>query len=166
VAGKDVFQTDTSVNRGNSGGPLLDRRGYMVGVNTSIARVGAGNMPITGVNFAVKSSVVREWLGREGYRVAYGTRPLGAEAARPEGVAGPPPQRDRGDEAVEPAAGVESPVSEVESAPEAHSQPAAPAPESDTILTPERPYEEDALFEQVEREMEDLMEEMRRKIRR
>ncbi|KKL12528.1 hypothetical protein LCGC14_2534840, partial [marine sediment metagenome] len=29
VKGKNVFQTDTSLNRGNSGGPLLDRRGYM-----------------------------------------------------------------------------------------------------------------------------------------
>ena len=49
IKGKDVFQTDTSVNRGNSGGPLLDKRGYMVAVNSNIARIGKGGLPITGV---------------------------------------------------------------------------------------------------------------------
>ena len=76
IKGKDVYQTDTSVNRGNSGGPLLDRRGYMVAVNTNIARVGAGGLPITGVNFSLKSEVVKKWLGEVGYKVSYGTRPL------------------------------------------------------------------------------------------
>ena len=54
IMGKDVFQTDTSLNRGDSGGPLLDRRGYMVGINSNIARLSSGNLPITGVNFAIK----------------------------------------------------------------------------------------------------------------
>ncbi|KKM18210.1 hypothetical protein LCGC14_1668000, partial [marine sediment metagenome] len=63
-------------NRGNSGGPLLDRRGYMVGVNTNIARRGSGDLAITGVNFALKSSVVNNWLGQQGVRLAYGTKPL------------------------------------------------------------------------------------------
>ncbi len=76
VKGKNVFQTDTSLNRGNSGGPLLDRRGYMVGVNTNIARRGSGDLAITGVNFALKSSVVNNWLGQQGVRLAYGTKPL------------------------------------------------------------------------------------------
>lgn len=76
IPGKDVYQTDTSVNRGNSGGPLLDRRGYLVGVNSNIARVGAGNLPITGVNFAVKSDVARKWLERQGIVLAYGSAPL------------------------------------------------------------------------------------------
>ena len=39
VKGKHVFQTETGLNRGNSGGPLLDGEGRMVGVNTAIARV-------------------------------------------------------------------------------------------------------------------------------
>jgi serine protease Do len=63
VKGKDVYQMETSVNRGNSGGPLLDGNGYMVGINTSIARRSEDGLAITGVNFAIKSSVVRKWLG-------------------------------------------------------------------------------------------------------
>jgi serine protease Do len=63
VNGKDVYQMETSVNRGNSGGPLLDGNGYMVGINTSIARRSEDGLAITGINFALKSSVVRRWLG-------------------------------------------------------------------------------------------------------
>src|SRR4051812_20022705 len=62
VPGKDVYQMETSVNRGNSGGPLLDGNGYMVGINTSIARRSEDGLAITGINFAIKSSVVRKWL--------------------------------------------------------------------------------------------------------
>jgi serine protease Do len=65
VPGKDAFQTDASINRGNSGGPLLDRRGAVVGVNTSIARKSADGLAITSVNFAIRSGVVRRWLRRE-----------------------------------------------------------------------------------------------------
>ncbi|OGR94940.1 MAG: hypothetical protein A2V88_02460 [Elusimicrobia bacterium RBG_16_66_12] len=65
VAGKDVFQTDASINRGNSGGPLLDRSGAIVGVNTSMARKAADGLTITSVNFSIKSSVARRWLGGE-----------------------------------------------------------------------------------------------------
>jgi len=71
VRGKNMYQTDTSVNRGNSGGPLLDARGCLVGVNTSIARKGKGGLAITGVNFALKSEVVHEWSTSKGVAVAY-----------------------------------------------------------------------------------------------
>lgn len=63
VLGKDIFQTDASINRGNSGGPLLDSRGNIIGVNTSMARRAPDGLAITSVNFAVKSSVVKKWLG-------------------------------------------------------------------------------------------------------
>ncbi|MEO0813402.1 MAG: trypsin-like peptidase domain-containing protein [Myxococcota bacterium] len=72
VEGKDVFQTEASVNRGNSGGPLLDSQGNMVGINTMIARKGAGGIAITDVNFSLKSSVAVKWLaGAAGMGLAY-----------------------------------------------------------------------------------------------
>lgn len=72
VEGKNVFQTEASVNRGNSGGPLLDADGNMVGINTMIARKGAGGVAITDVNFSLKSSVAVKWLaGNAGMGLAY-----------------------------------------------------------------------------------------------
>ena len=71
VKGKDVFQTEASVNRGNSGGPLLDDQGNMVGINTMIARQAADGLTITSVNFSLKSSVAVLWLGGQGMGLAY-----------------------------------------------------------------------------------------------
>lgn len=62
VKGKHVFQTETGLNRGNSGGPLVDSEGHMIGVNTAIARVAPDGMPITSISFSLKSSVARQWL--------------------------------------------------------------------------------------------------------
>jgi serine protease Do len=62
VKGKHVFQTETGLNRGNSGGPLLDGEGRMIGVNTAIARVAPDGLPITSISFSLKSSVATQWL--------------------------------------------------------------------------------------------------------
>lgn len=64
IPGKDVFQTDASVNRGNSGGPLLNAWGQMVGINTSISRAANDGLAITDINFALESSVAVEWMKR------------------------------------------------------------------------------------------------------
>jgi serine protease Do len=66
VKGKHVFQTETGLNRGNSGGPLLDGEGRMVGVNTAIARVASDGLPITSISFSLKSSVATQWLMEHG----------------------------------------------------------------------------------------------------
>lgn len=66
VKGKHVFQTETGLNRGNSGGPLLDGEGRMVGVNTAIARVASDGLPITSISFSLKSSVATQWLMEQG----------------------------------------------------------------------------------------------------
>ena len=51
-----VIQTDAALNPGNSGGPLLDLQGRVVGVATQIATEGGRN---EGIGFAVPSDVVR-----------------------------------------------------------------------------------------------------------
>lgn len=209
VKGKDVYQTDTSMNRGNSGGPLLDKRGYLVGVNTNIARLGEGGLPITGVNFALKSAVVKTWLGKNGLNVAYGSEPMQqkpseaapaapvqpAQQAQPAQPAAPVTEKKPEEAKPAPAAPAAStpapstaaPVVEKKPEPAKPAEQAKPAEEakpvekpkqaeqakadekplkSDTILTPKKPYSQDDLIKQVEKEMEDIMQEMRGKIRK
>ena len=52
----DAIQTDAAVNRGNSGGPLLDARGRVIGINSQIRSTGGGSV---GVGFAVSVDNVR-----------------------------------------------------------------------------------------------------------
>jgi S1-C subfamily serine protease len=54
----DVIQTDASVNPGNSGGPLLDAAGRVIGVNSQIATGGTSNGSV-GIGFAVPSDTVK-----------------------------------------------------------------------------------------------------------
>jgi serine protease Do len=49
---QDFIQTDASINFGNSGGPLVDIRGRLIGVNTAISQRGQG------IGFAVPSNLV------------------------------------------------------------------------------------------------------------
>jgi putative serine protease PepD len=51
----DAIQTDAAINHGNSGGPLLDLEGNVVGVNSQIESESGGN---DGVGFAVPSNTV------------------------------------------------------------------------------------------------------------
>ena len=53
-----LIQTDTSVNPGNSGGPLFNMRGEVVGVNVLLlGRTEEGNPVDSGLNFAVRSDL-------------------------------------------------------------------------------------------------------------
>jgi putative serine protease PepD len=54
----NVIQTDAAVNPGNSGGPLLDARGRVIGINSQIATA-AGSNGSVGIAFAVPVNTVR-----------------------------------------------------------------------------------------------------------
>ncbi|MGO9016093.1 MAG: trypsin-like peptidase domain-containing protein [Dissulfurispiraceae bacterium] len=210
IPGKNVFQTDTSLNRGNSGGPLLDRRGYMIGINAAAARIGDDNMPITGVNFAIKSSVVKKWLEGKRIFIAYGKKALYSETTphvaakedttpkttfqdiKPDKVKAddrePQPVERKPDagQNIEPTKVAAEPKksSPVDIKPEGkpaekvevvENQAKKPAEDkkikkieitSDTILTPKRPYRIEDLWAEVEKEMGDMMQEMRQRINR
>jgi serine protease Do len=67
----DFIQTDASLNPGNSGGPLFNLKGEVVGVNTAIVAQGKGigfAIPINMAHFVIEQlkeggKVVRGWLG-------------------------------------------------------------------------------------------------------
>jgi putative serine protease PepD len=52
-----VIQTDAPINQGNSGGPLLNARGEVIGVNSQIESESGGNV---GIGFAVPVNTVKE----------------------------------------------------------------------------------------------------------
>ena len=73
----DFIQTDAAINRGNSGGALINIRGELIGINTAIATGGGFSPSNAGVGFAIpinlakrimtqlieKGEVERGWLG-------------------------------------------------------------------------------------------------------
>jgi len=64
----DAIQTDAAINRGNSGGALVDSTGALVGINSSI-RTGDGSTGSVGLGFAIPANTVRrisEALIRDG----------------------------------------------------------------------------------------------------
>jgi S1-C subfamily serine protease len=81
----DVIRTDASIDSGNSGGPLLNAMGRVIGVNTAIAtgNTGQGNI---GIGFAVPINTVREVAGQligRG-RVEHAFLGIGAQPVDPE----------------------------------------------------------------------------------
>jgi S1-C subfamily serine protease len=109
---QNAIQTDAAINQGNSGGPLYDMAGRVVGMNTQIASQNGGNV---GIGFAVpidtikpiaeavinKGTVQHAWigitgreltpalaekLGLEGRRGVLVTETVPGSAAREEGL--------------------------------------------------------------------------------
>ena len=55
----DFIQTDASINRGNAGGPMVNLRGEVVGINTSVFGPSGGSV---GIGFAIPSNMARPIL--------------------------------------------------------------------------------------------------------
>jgi serine protease Do len=57
----EFLQTDAPINRGNSGGPLFDMNGAVVGINSAIYSPSGGSV---GIGFAIPSNLARDILGQ------------------------------------------------------------------------------------------------------
>jgi len=208
VPGKNLFQTDASINRGNSGGPLLDENGKMVGINALIARKAEDGLTITDVNYSIMSNVALTWLTGLGYRFPVSR----ADASDPDRRTADPSEADKGltpDTRNQPGRpspestaleGLQPPRFDRKEAPHtrpqprdstdtapldgsgnkirepgpnlepptAEANPAKPAPGGsvkDRILSRKKPYAISQLLRDMQ-EMEDMMEDMRGKIKR
>jgi 2-alkenal reductase len=77
----DAIQTDASINHGNSGGPLFDARGRVIGIDAQIR--GSGNA--TGVGFAIPINAAKRSLGQllASGRVAYAYAGIGTADLTP-----------------------------------------------------------------------------------
>jgi serine protease Do len=77
------IQTDAAINQGNSGGPLVDARGEVVGINTFLISPSGA---FSGMGFAIPSQIVRptvDTLIRDG-KVTHGYMGIGISDVTPE----------------------------------------------------------------------------------
>jgi S1-C subfamily serine protease len=96
---EDIIQTDAALNPGNSGGPLVDSRGRVVGINTAIIQYAQGICFAIPINTAIwvagqlisNGRVQRAYLGIKGE-----SRPLHRRLVRAYGL-----EREAGVEALE-----------------------------------------------------------------
>lgn len=57
----DFIQTDASINRGNSGGPMFNLKGEVIGINTAIFSPSGGSV---GIGFAIPSNLAKNVLAQ------------------------------------------------------------------------------------------------------
>jgi serine protease Do len=57
----DFIQTDAAINRGNSGGPMFDSDGKVIGINTAIFSPSGGSI---GIGFALPSALAKPVIGQ------------------------------------------------------------------------------------------------------
>lgn len=83
---EDFIQTDAAINRGNSGGALINSSGQLVGVNTAIFSPDMNSGTSVGIGFAIPSRLVNEVLPAlmKSGRVRRGYLGLVPQAVTPE----------------------------------------------------------------------------------
>jgi serine protease Do len=153
--GKSVFQTETGLNRGNSGGPLLDTYGRMIGVNTAIARVAPDGLPITSISFSLKSNVAKRWLHDQGVSAQEAVALSDTTALDKSAGRSTPLPRGQSTQPGSPPA-----------APTIASPSPPPEAAAQNVTSP-RPYNLDRLISErsrAEADLEDMIKEMRGKL--
>ncbi len=83
---RNLLQIDAPINHGNSGGPLVDLKGELIGINAQVVNQDVNGEPVQGIGFAIPIRLVEEalsdiptefvksyWFGA---RVKVGTYPL------------------------------------------------------------------------------------------
>jgi Do/DeqQ family serine protease len=90
---EDFLQTDAAINRGNSGGALINTAGQWIGINSQILSPSGGNI---GIGFAIPSNmarVVMDQLVRDGRvrrgQLGVGIQPVTSDLARSLGRSSP-----------------------------------------------------------------------------
>jgi serine protease Do len=157
--GKHVFQTEIGLNRGNSGGPLLDVDGRVVGINTAIARLAKDGFPITSISFSVKSDVIQHWLSGEGYSIASVAVPSSRKSDLSVDTGTKPVADTKAEPKVDFTADSKARTTQA---------PRMPAPTTEPFRTEVRPYSQDEATNKlriVENDLENMAEEMQRPFR-
>lgn len=62
AGGWSVLQTDAAIHGGNSGGPLFNEDGEVIGINTFIMRDDVSGSQVAGMNFAIPISIAKQFL--------------------------------------------------------------------------------------------------------
>lgn len=69
-----LIQTDAAINKGNSGGPLVNQHGEVIGINTFLIRENRRVGVAEGISFAIPSALAREileqWIAADVQRAA------------------------------------------------------------------------------------------------
>ncbi len=105
----NMIQSDVALNPGNSGGPLVDSRGRVVGVNTAIIQGAQGlsfSVPIDTAHWVIGELLTRGRVRRAFMGVAARDRPLDKRLARSLGIAQGSGVEIQSVEAGSPSAGV------------------------------------------------------------